>query len=346
MRRARPAAAPKRAAAKGGARHPLHRPAAAAPRRRGAEAPERSIEEKYAAGEEIKASDLPAGGFARGDWLLVVAGTYYQQEVQAAGKVLKEEIDSGERELKVELTGTTSEELLRFATSSRPSLVRWHLCGPGCHRQRENPDLLHAKKVRKLPMDFVATWEVNLIEEAETQALRQEQEQWRKEKEAEKNKEAESSSSTGKKKKGKKKKKKKDKKEKRKKEGEESAPAAKKQKIGGKTRAKKPLEDIFGGTGLDPSSRIRKKLAKRTKKALKKSAASSSSTSGSTSSSSSEMDEGETEILSDRSRVHRIASLAPGLLSATSIDTMRGYLVQVSGKESRSRYHPSFLCTT
>eukprot|EP00438_Fugacium_kawagutii_P007999 Skav234605 [mRNA] locus=scaffold5214:352284:358006:- [translate_table: standard] len=100
--------------------------------------------------------------------------------------------------------------------------------------------------------------------------------------------------------------------------------------MGGRAIAKKSLESLFSGTGLDPEPSNRKRLLRKTKKALKKSASTSSS--GSSSSTSSEtMEDENMEILQDRSRVHRISSLAPGLLTSSSIEVMKTYLVRVMG---------------
>eukprot|EP00438_Fugacium_kawagutii_P008896 Skav215704 [mRNA] locus=scaffold2573:57842:63963:+ [translate_table: standard] len=288
--------------------------------------------EKFKRGEEIKPFDVPAGEFGKGDWVVVTKGVYGQQEAQVAGRVLREELESGERELRVEVTGTSSEALLRYATALANPVVRLHLCGDGCNQQRENPDLVHAQKLRLLRGGEAKTWEVNLIEEPETRALREEQEAWRAaedakkkaEEEAQKKKEAASSSSSG----GKKKKKKK-KKKKRKAEGDPS-PAVKKQKMGGKTVAKKNLESVFQGTGMDPCPRNRRRLVKKIKKALKKGSTTSPSGSSSTSSTGSSHEDSNM-VLQDRSRVHRVAALAPGLLTSSSLETMKGYLTQVGG---------------
>ena len=65
----------------------------------------------------------------------------------------KEEIEAGERELVLSLTGTTSEELLRFATAQRPCRLRVHLCSSECNQLRENPDLAHVKVLKKIPTE-------------------------------------------------------------------------------------------------------------------------------------------------------------------------------------------------
>lgn len=342
---------------------PRLRPAAAAPprvarRRRPAAADAQvdapavgaeAVKEKYQRGEEVRAIEVPLGTYQSGDWLVITSGIYYQKATEAAGKVIKEEIESGERELRLELTGTQSEELLRFGTSLRPPHLRLHLCGDQCGQLRENPDLLHALKVRKISPEGVKTWETNLIAEVETQGLQEEQAAWKKREEEKAKKRKKSSSSSG----SKKRKKKKKSKKKEKKEEAEPEGGRQRQKIGGKGVAKKELKALYAGTGLDPSPKVRRRLVRKTKKALKKEK-STSSTSSSSSSTTSTMEGGDSSsILQDRSRVHRIARLAPGLLTATAIEGMKVYLSQGLGTgweaESESlppllsMYHRTFL---
>ena len=108
------------------------------------------MKERYKRGELIEARQIAPGGFSKGDWLLVPEGVCYQQKIALAVKVEKEELEAGERELKGILTGTKSEELLRFGTAQRPCQVRLHLCQAACPQVRENPDLIHVRKVKKL----------------------------------------------------------------------------------------------------------------------------------------------------------------------------------------------------
>lgn len=178
---------------------------------------------------------------------------------------------------------------------------------------------MHALKVKKLRPGDPKSWEENAIEEPDIAALREEREAWARRKEAKEKKETVSSSTSGGKKKKKKKKKAKD-------GGEEESPAKKKQKVGGKAIAKKGLEALYAGTGLDPCPRNQKRLIKKTKRALKK--GSDTSSSGTSSSSSSGSSEEETAtVLQDRS----ISTLAPGLLSSSSLEAMKGHLAQVAG---------------
>ena len=109
--------------------------------------------------------------------------------------------------------------------------------------------------------------------------------------------------------------------------GELRAPG--KPKLGGKTAAKKATDALFQGTGLDPSWKNRKKILKLVKKKLKKTRESSSSSASSTSTTSS--GSGGENVLEDRSKLHRIAAIAPGVLAAQGICNMKEFLTQVAG---------------
>ena len=131
-------------------------------------------------GEIVEVRHIPPGGFTRGDWLEASEAVYYQQKISLVAKVEKEEIDSGERELRCELTGTQSEELLKFGTAQKPCQVRPHLCSSSCPQLRENPDLIHVKMVKKMKVEDPKGWQVNLVEENETRMLQAEGAEWQK----------------------------------------------------------------------------------------------------------------------------------------------------------------------
>jgi hypothetical protein len=258
--------------------------------------------------------------------LVVKKGKYYQQDTSFAFQVEREEIDGGEREIAGVLTGTESEALLRFGTGEKPCRIQVHLCGPQCRQMRENPNLLHAKFIKLLSPEAEKTWENNLIEVSETAILQAEAEASKKKKEDLQKEEERRSSSTSPSTKKKKKKKKK-KKARRAEGGELRAPG--RTKLGGKTSAKKTTEALFQGTGLDPSWKSRKKILKMVKKKLKKSRETSSSSGSSTSSTSS--GSGGEAVLEDRSKLHRIAAIAPGVLAAQGISNMKEFLTQIAG---------------
>jgi len=284
---------------------------------------------QYRSGALVEAVKVPPGSFRKGDWLVVPEGTYYQQTVALALRVEKEELEEGEREVIGELTGTKSEELLKFGTAQRPCRLRLHLCLAGCPQLRENPDLVHVRKLKKIRGEDQKTWEMNLQEEKETHLLQADEAEWRRRGEEAKKKGEERGGSTSSqsRRKKRKKKKKKGKKRERDEKGDQRSPA--KVRLGGKTVAKKTLRALYEGTGLDPSVGHRKKVIKRVRKALKKTKDSSSSATSSSSTSSTDM-EGDT-LLSDRSKVHRIATLGPGILASQSVNQMKQFLTQITG---------------
>lgn len=265
MNRRRPAAAPPR----------LRRPAAAVPVDRGGD--QRTVVEKFLAGEWVRGCELPPGTMKKGNLLIVSEALYYGNKISIAIEVDKEEIDNGEGEVIGILVGTKSEDLLKLATAAPPFGMRLHLCQRECQQLRVNPNLVHVEML-KLDRGGEKTWEENLRISPEMEAVLKDQEEWKGRNQVkEKEKEAVSSSST----KERKKKKKKKKKEKKTREaatdakglGEPESPGKKRrrtQKLGGKSIAKKDLVDIYGGTGLDPDPRLRRKLLRKVKKQLRK----------------------------------------------------------------------------
>eukprot|EP00435_Cladocopium_sp_Y103_P005067 s1646_g1.t1 len=325
----RPASAPKRTAA-GALRRPSAEEEEEAAFEEREEAPEKvSGEEEYLRGALVESHQVPPGRFKKGDLILIPEGSYNQQLCPAAVRVEQEVIEENERELVGVLSGIKNEQLLRFGTSHKPCRVRVHLCRPSCTQLREGPDLVHAKRLRRLRPEDEKSWELNLVEESETQLLAADQAEWRR-REEEKLKhgaEVRSSSSESRKRRKKKKKKKKAKPKEDAEQGEKRSPE--RPRLGGKTVARKSLESLYAGTGMDPSVRHRKKLTKKVRRVLKRNRDSSSSATSSTSTTSSDM-EGDM-ILADRSKVHRISTLAPGLLASQSISQMKQFVTQASG---------------
>eukprot|EP00438_Fugacium_kawagutii_P016696 Skav227640 [mRNA] locus=scaffold58:167510:174958:+ [translate_table: standard] len=274
---------------------PSQRPAA---RVRGLAAPavEVPVVEQYKRGDLIIAKDLPLGEFKRGDWLVCEGATYFQNPIQVAFKVDREELGE-ERVVVGELTGTSSEALLKYGSGISPPVLRAHVCGDECDKKRENPNYIHLDKIKKIREAGDEGWITNLIPEAEVTGLQEEHAQWRRKQEErgrEKTKRSRSSSSSQKKKK---KKKRKDEPEA---VGAKEAPV-KSARLGGRTVAKKELSALFSGTGMDPDAGRRKKLARHVKKNLRKGKDSSGDSSSSSSSSGSSMANTE-ELLTDKSK--------------------------------------------
>jgi hypothetical protein len=233
-------------------------------------------------------------------------------------------IEGTDTELEITLTGTSTEELLKFGSGLHPPVIRAHLCQRDCDQKRSNQDLVHLKKFGQITPEGERTWEENLLATDENAPLRGAQQAWEREEEKKQKSDRETSSDSrggGGKKKEKKKEKKRSKSKKEKKE--------KRARVGGRSVAKKDLKDLYGGTGLDPEPKMRRRLRKKLKKKLKKAKSTSSASSGTSTSSSTE-EVGE-EILEDRSKVQRIAEIAPGVLTATSVQNIKNYVLQTSG---------------
>ena len=280
--------------------------------------------ERWEAGEEISAEEFAPGVVGSGDWLKSVKASYFEKECTFAGKINRVVLEGTDTELEITLTGTSTEELLKFGSGVHPPVIRAHLCPRDCDQKRSNQDLVHLKKFRKITPEGERTWEENLLATDENAPLRGAQQAWEREEEKKQKRDRETSSDSrggGGKKKEKKKEKKRSKSKKEKKE--------KRARVGGRSVAKKDLKDLYGGTGLDPEPKMRRKLRKKLKRKLKKAKSTSSASSGTSTSSSTE-EVGE-EILEDRSKVQRIAELAPGVLTATSVQNMKNYVLQASG---------------
>lgn len=297
------------------------RPAAAHPLRRPAARGEAglSAEDKWKAGEEVKAEEFAPGLIGSGDWIQSCQAVYFEQPCEFAGIIEKVVLEGTETELVVRLSGTSSEGLLKYATVLQPPVVRAHLCPPSCDQRRSNQDLLHLKSFRRFDPAGEKTWQENLKGGDENEELRRQQGEWERGRAEKRGAEEVSSDSRGE---GEKRKKKDKKVRKEKKK-------SKKTKVGGKTLAKKEAAALYAGTGLDPDSRVRRRVRRKVRRKLKKTRSSSSSSSRTTSSTSSgEVDE---QILEDRSKVQKLAEWGPGVLTAGSLQHMKSFVMQASG---------------
>ena len=298
--------------------------AKAALRRPAAEAPVReargSAADRWSRGEELLSTEFAPGLFGSGSWLKSTQATYFEAPCEFAGKVDKVVLEDNGAELVLTLTGTSTEELLKYASGIHPPVIRAHLCGAGCDQKRSNQDLVHLSRFKQVVGDQPKTWEENLKEDDVNRELRRKQEEWERRQERPGQEGEERSVSRAREDK----KKKIEKTKAKKKERRERL-----KKIGGKAVAKKHPQDLFGGTGLDPDAKIRRRVKKKAKRKLKKSKTSSSSSSQSSSSSSSV--DGSRGLLEDRNKVQRLAEVAPGVLTEESLQYMKGYVLQASG---------------
>lgn len=277
--------------------------------------------ERFERGEVVKVEDIPLSLLTSGLWLRCEKADHEGSQVDVAGRVQRVEVDGVSWEVILQPSGTKSEDLLRFCTSAEKPVLRCHLCRVDCDRKRSNPNLLHLRTVQKIATGSPVTWETNCEVVDELAGLRQAQEQWagkdKKEEAAEKV--GSSSSSQGKnkkKKKAKKKEKKKQLKERRK-------------KLGGKANALKTTEALFSGTGLDPCAENRKLLLRKVKSRMKKEKGTSSSSSSTMSSEGdSEM---EANMLEERSKIQRLAEVAPGVLACEGLRAMKDHVLTANG---------------
>lgn len=276
------------------------------------------FEAAFHRGEDVACEKLPFHLFAPGVKVVGEKCNYGGEEVGLAGKVVKVEIEGSAAELILHPTGTTAESLIKFVTGLEVPRVRLHLCAEGCDQLRTNPNLLHCKKLHKSVPGKELAWEDNLVVTDEVPLLRRDHEAWRGDQVAPKG--DESSSSRGKKKK------KKEKKKREKKKAEEKT-----KKMGGRSVAQKPLAHLYAGTGMDPDFGDRRRLLKKVKRRLRKSKETSSS--GSTGSSSSSEDaEINPDLLQDRSKIQRVAEMAPGILSSEAIRAMKRHVMMAAGQ--------------
>ena len=121
------------------------------------------------------------------------------------------------------------------------------------------------------------------------------------------------------------------KKKKKKKRSEERgrSPEKSKEKIDLKSGARKELKEVFGGTGLDPDPRFRRRYAvkaqKKTKKRKRDSYSTGSSSSGKTTTSES------VEVFEEQQKVRRLSKRAPGVLAALAMREMQTSLLTATG---------------
>lgn len=346
---------PKRAKAKAKAKAvaALHRPAGRVRQRPAADIPpvEEKIEEKFNRGEEVDLVEVPGGVFKIGSRIIFTDGKYFGGPCRLAGRVRELRYGEDGANLVVLLTGTDNEELLKHATGLMEKKVTCHLCSAACPGEPHTPGGVHCRKGRlcKAEEEARLTWEKNLesLPQDELADLRRIQEDLRspaeieKEKKEAKDKKKPRSSSSSSRSKKKKKKKKKRKKEKEREKGqkapvaeeiaEEKIEKVKRRAYGGRAVAQKTMAALYGGTGLDPQSKIRRKVASyATKKAKRKKETSSSSSGSGESSSTQSSGEGD-DALMDQSRIKILHRHGPGLLTAMGVRRMQNAIAEVEG---------------
>lgn len=345
-----------------GALRGLHRPAAVVYRRPGAREAEPPVvakpEDDFRGGRSVPLWNLPLDVFKVGSRIVVSEGSYFEGPCQVAGRLREVNYGEGGGRLKLLMTGTSNEELLRYATGMEEKIAEVHMCPVGCTGEPHAPGLVHARKGHTVTpgQEATLTWEKNLevSEMDELAKLRELQratppgipreDAKKKDKEAKKARSSSSSRSAKKRKKSKRKKKskKEDDRGERSPVEEAEGEAKKKSKrrrtraYGGRTVAKKDVAMIYGGAGMDPRSKIRRKVTAYARRKVRRKKDSSSSTSlssgeGSSSTSTEEAD----DAMQDQGRVRQTHRHAPGLLMSQALQRMASALTEVEGLWNR-----------
>ena len=262
-----------------------------------------------------------------------VRGRYWSAPGEISGLVRGVQVRSKEDiEVEVELQGTNTETILRWASGAAERVMRVHLCGCRCTDMIDSENLLHGEEMSVRKGEDLA-WMTNLTEAgdpAEAKAAAEpplgegkEKEGKGKERSRGRSREAE------KKKKKKKRERSSEKRSKSSGEGKSSKEKAKKQ-LSIKHQAKKTPKSVYGGTGMDPDPKVRKKVAARAARRLKKKKKSSSASSSS-GSSSEESDEESDELFEETQKVRKVGRVAPGALTAAGCKEMATNLLSSTG---------------
>ena len=77
-------------------------------------------------------------------------GSYWQSPCQVAGYVDQLVVEGDNKEVSLDLRGTTSERLLKWSTGHRLHRLRVHLCDPRCPSEKVGDDYFHGHLVKKI----------------------------------------------------------------------------------------------------------------------------------------------------------------------------------------------------
>ena len=80
---------------------------------------------------------------------MIEEGTYFHQPCKAAGECLGVSLEEGRSYLRLQLTGTLCEGLLKHYTGNPKGEVRGHICPSTCNGEEAADNLVHVRKVRK-----------------------------------------------------------------------------------------------------------------------------------------------------------------------------------------------------
>ena len=326
----------------------LRRPAGAEP-----PVPGGTPEERWARGDEVDACRVPPWELGEGVKVAAETASYYQQECKVAGEIQGVEVREGQVSLRLTLLGTTHEGLLKVHTGNPSAVFRLHLCPPTCNQESVADSLLHTRKLRKVKtLEGAEGWMTNLekvrpAEEQDPLALLRIRERELGLGDPPGIGAAVPPAKESKKDNKKKKKKERDGEKRREREegppkdrGEESSGSQESAKLDGsqaRLAARKSPATLFGGTGLDPREKTRRKVSKKARLALKrkgkKEATSGSSGRSSSTSEPSLADEGAEAVFQQSSKVRQVALGYPGALACQALAQMRGNLLAEIGSE-------------
>lgn len=349
----------------GGGGPGLRRPA-------GAEPPGRDgVALQWDQGHAVDIHQLDLGKLTEAGPLVIEEGTYFHQPCKAAGECLGVSLEEGRSYLRLQLTGTLCEGLLKHYTGNPKGEVRGHICPSTCNGEEAADNLVHVRKVRKRQSaEQEGAWVENLMKavparegEDELAALRRQMpalEPRRNDGEglggapAPAEKEKQDRGRDGKEDSKKAKKKEKKKKKKRKKSEEDSEEGSGDKALLDGTQPKracvKETQALFMGTGLDAREKIRNKVTRRGRRHLSKKSnkdTSSSSGSGSSSNSRSGTEGVEENLFDPSSKVRILAEQFPGALTNQGINHMRTSLLQEIGHQDRpNALHPVAVAYT
>ena len=349
----------------GGGGPGLRRPA-------GAEPPGRDgVALQWDQGHAVVIHQLDLGKLTEAGPLVIEEGTYFHQPCKAAGECLGVSLEEGRSYLRLQLTGTLCEGLLKHYTGNPKGEVRGHICPSTCNGEEAADNLVHVRKVRKRQSaEQEGAWVENLMKavparegEDELAALRRQMpalEPRRNDGEglggapAPAEKEKQDRGRDGKEDSKKAKKKEKKKKKKRKKSEEDSEEGSGDKALLDGTQPKracvKETQALFMGTGLDAREKIRNKVTRRGRRHLSKKSnkdTSSSSGSGSSSNSRSGTEGVEENLFDPSSKVRILAEQFPGALTNQGINHMRTSLLQEIGHQDRpNALHPVAVAYT
>ena len=299
--------------------------------------------------EEVKLDEL------RKDLHLVLEeASYFKTACKAAGRVRSIEAVGSDRYMRLHLTGTTNEDMLKVATAQPSSEFKVHLCVKGCVEDETGDLVIHATKCRMIQdLSAEEDWVVNLEavrvpppgDELALLRAREVKDTPLEERGKEEASSSSSSERSKKKRKRSKKKKKKDKKAKKRKL--EKDKKDKPEKIedlrtpDGSTPmadSTKTQEALFSGTGLDPKDKVRRKVVRKARSYLgkrKKDKSSSSGTSSTTSGTEREVeDPEEMSLFQETAKCKALCERFPGVLTQASLVAMRESLLLEMGAEA------------